>query len=308
MTFIRGSDLSWGLRDIPDLTGRTAVVTGASGGLRLETARGLAAAGAQVVVAARDPAKGRAAAEAVGRDARFEALDLADLASVQAFAERVDDGAAGLDLLVNNAGVMAPPERRTTRDGFELQLGTNHLGHFALTGRLVPMLRRAAAPRVVTVASLAARAGAMDFGNLNWGRNYSAWRAYGRSKLANLLFTRELARRSANGGWGITAVAAHPGWSRTELTRPRDGERANPLFAPMTLLSPLFSQDAAAGALPTLRAAVDPQAEPGAFYGPGGRGELKGPPVRVEACAAARSDADAARLWTESERLTGVSY
>ena len=300
--------MGWSETDIPDQTGRLAVVTGSTGGLGLETARALAGAGAEVVVAARDPAKGAAAVRALGGRTRFERLDLADLASVADFAARLEAQARPLDLLVNNAGVMAPPDRVTTGDGFELQLGVNHLGHFALTARLLPLLRRAPAPRVVLVASLAARMVALDFDDLQSERRYSAWRAYGRSKLANLMFARELERRSEADGWGVRSYAAHPGWSRTDLMTPRPGMKGNWMFAPSKLVEGLFSQSAAQGALSTLYAATAPQAKPGGYYGPQGAAEMKGPPGPATTPPAARSDADAARLWAESERLTGVRF
>ena len=300
--------MPWTSADIPSQAGRLAVVTGASGGLGLETARALAVAGAEVVVAARDPAKAQAAVAQVGAQARFEPLDLADLGSVQAFAERMTAAGRPVDLLVNNAGVMAPPHRTTTKDGFELQFGTNHLGHFALTGRLLPLLRAAAAPRVTTVASLAHTAGKLDFDDLMSERRYTAWGAYGRSKLANLVFARELQRRSDAGGWGLLSDAAHPGWSRTELTTARPGSAANPLFGVMDLVAPLFGQSAAQGALPTLYAATAPQAEPGGYYGPSGFAEMTGPPSAAHSTPASRDTAAAARLWAESERLTDLRY
>lgn len=300
--------MAWSGEDIPDQTGRLAVVTGSTGGLGLETARALVGAGAEVVVAARDPAKGAAAVGDLGPRARFERLDLADLASVEDFAARLEREGRPLDLLVNNAGVMAPPDRVVTKEGFELQFGTNHLGPFALTGRLLPLLRRAAAARVVSVASVAARLGALDFGDLQSERRYSAWRAYGRSKLADLMFARELDRRSRSDGWGVRSVAAHPGWSRTDLMTPRPGMKGHWLFAPSKLVEGLFSQSAAAGAAPILFAATAPDAKPGGYYGPQGAGEMKGPVGPAAAPRAAASEADAARLWEESERLTGVRY
>ena len=300
--------MSWTARDIPDQTGRLIVVTGASGGLGLETAKALAARGAEVVVAARDEAKGRAAAVEAGGRSTFRRLDLADLASVAAFAEALAAEGRPIDVLVGNAGVMAPPDRAVTRDGFELQLGTNHLGHFALAGRLLPLLRAAPAPRVVTVASLAARAGRLDFGDLQSEHGYSAWRGYGASKLANLMFALELARRSAAGGWGVASIAAHPGWSRTELTKAREGRRRHPAFALADLAAPLFGQSAAEGARPQLFAATAPQARDGGYYGPTGPGEMKGAPGPASVPAAASRADDARRLWEESERLTGVRW
>ena len=300
--------MGWTATDMPDQAGRLAVVTGATGGLGLATARALAARGAEVVVAARDEARGRAVAGDLGPRARFDRLDLADLASVEAFAGRLEAQGRAVDLLVNNAGVMAPPGRVATRDGFELQFGVNHLGPFALTGRLLPLLRRAAAPRVVAVASLAARMGALDFDDLQSQRRYSGWRAYGRSKLADLMFALEFQRRSEAGGWGVRSLAAHPGWSRTDLMTPRPGMKANWLFAPSKLVEGVLSQSADDGALPILYAATAPDARPGGYYGPQGAAEMKGPPGPALVPPAARSQADARRLWEESERATGVRY
>ena len=207
--------------DIPSQVGRTAIVTGATGGLGYETAVALAKAGADVILTGRDEQKGQAALdkisrEVVGAKLSYEQLDLANLAAGAAFAKRMQ-GRSSLDLLINNAGVMALPRRQTTADGFEMQFGTNHLGHFALTARLMPLLRRASAPRVVSVSSLAHRTGMIDFGDLQGSRIYSAWKAYGQSKLACLMFALELQRRSDAAGWNITSIAAHPGFARTNL-------------------------------------------------------------------------------------------
>ncbi len=300
--------MTWSLDDMPRQDGRLAVVTGASGGLGLEVARGLAARGAEVVLAARDEAKGRGAAQAIGGTARFMRLDLAELASVRAFAEALCAEGRPLDLLVNNAGVMAPPDRETTVDGFERQMGVNHLGHFALTALLLPRLRAAEAPRVVSVASLAAGAGKIDLDDLQMRRGYDPWRSYGASKLANLLFAFELQRRSQAAGWGVRALAAHPGWSRTDLMRPRDGARANALFAVAGWLAPVLGQSAAEGARPILHAALAPAAGPASYWGPNGVGGLKGEPAAVEPPAGARDAALAARLWDASARIAGVRW
>lgn len=299
--------------DIPNLTGRNAVVTGATGGLGFEIARALSGAGAAVIVAGRDDAKGAAAIAALqaahprGR-VRYEQVDLADLASVQAFAgRRISEGVA-LDLLVNNAGLMAPPTRQTTADGFERQFGVNHLGHFALTGRLLPLLVKAAAPRVVTMSSGIAAAGKMAFDDLQSEQAYRPTAAYNQSKLANLLFMRELARRSEAGGWNLVSVAAHPGHARTQLIANGVG-RPDPLTAILIKgLQAVASHAAAAGALSALRAATGADVCAGDYYGPGGFLQQKGPPTRIQLPANALNDAAADRLWVVSERLTGVRY
>ncbi|MBW1601487.1 SDR family oxidoreductase [Streptomyces sp. JJ66] len=305
---------TWTTADIPDLTGRTAAVTGANSGIGLVTARELARAGAHVWLGCRDPRRGRDAHDQLTREVpkgSFELvqLDLADLSSVRDAAERIGRETGGtLDVLVNNAGVMALPLRRTA-DGFEMQFGTNHLGHFALTGRLLPALRAARAARVVTVSSLAHRIGRIDFGNLSAERRYSKWLAYGQSKLANLLFTHELDRRARAAGWTLTAVAAHPGMSATNLAA------AGPRLAGRTRQAELLhrgtrlmTQSAEGGALPTLRAATDPDVTGGDYLGPGGVFETRGAPVWVSTTAAARDRATAHHLWAVSEELTGVTY
>ncbi|HEX3715605.1 MAG TPA: oxidoreductase [Trebonia sp.] len=286
--------------DIPDLTGQTAVVTGANSGLGLATAQALAASGARVVLAVRDQGKGRAAAASIAGQTEVRPLDLASLESVRAFAS---DWSGPVDLLVNNAGVMVPPLTRTA-DGFELQFGTNHLGHFALTGLLLPSL--SAAGRVVTLSSGAHQMGRIDFADLNWERRrYRRWPAYAQSKLANLLFTSELQRRLTAAGSRVRANAAHPGYAETNL-QSHSGSRLT-LFAMDTLGNRIIAQDAAGGALPTLYAAV---AEvPGNTYaGPSRFGGLRGAPAPCGRSRAARDPATAARLWTVSEQLTGVSF
>ncbi len=297
----------WSASDIPAQSGRTVVITG-TGGLGYETALELARKGADVTLAGRNADKGRASVEAVrgqvpGAKIMFAPLDLADLKSVADFVAQFSDTHAALDLLVNNAGVMSPLQRGTTRDGFELQFGTNHLAHFALTARLLPLLRHGTHPCVTNVASSASRWGRIDFDDLQWQKTYHPWRAYGQSKLANLLFTFELQRRSDANGWGLMANATHPGYARTELIP--NGPGANVLS---TVLGPFLSQTPAAGALPQLFAATSPNAKPGAYYGPDGLFELVGAPKEVRGPKAAYDTAVARRLWDVSERLTGVGF
>ncbi len=292
-----------------------AVVTGATGGLGYETAAGLARAGAHVVLAARDAAKGQAALvrlrrEVPGASAGFEMLDLASLASVEAFAGRMLAADAALDTLVNNAGVMAPPVRRTTADGFELQLGVNYLGHFALTARLMPALLRAqAGARVVQVSSVAHRRGRIAWDDLQGERRYDAWAAYSQSKLAMLMFALELARRAKAQGWPLVSVAAHPGWAATELIANGPGGGAPGVKG--RLLDAgfrLFAQSAADGALPLVHAAASPDAQAGGYYGPTGWSEIKGPPGPARVMPQARDAAAAERLWAVSEALTRVEF
>lgn len=304
--------MTWTTNDIPDLSGRLAIVTGATGGLGLETALVLAGKGAEVVLAARNPAKG-AEAERLIRSrhpdaaVRFELLDLASLASVRAFAERYLATGRPIDILIDNAGVMALPTRQTTVDGFEMQFGTNYLSHFALVGRLLPLLIGAKA-RVVQLSSVAHRSGHIRLDDLNYQSHYSPWPVYQQSKLAMLMFALELQRRSDANGWGLTSVAAHPGFARTDLIA--NGHAGKPgLFARgARLLEAVLSHSAADGALPILMAATLPDPTPGGYYGPTGFQEMKGPPGVAVIKRQAR-DADVAkRLWTESERLTGVAY
>ncbi|MBR0783834.1 SDR family oxidoreductase [Bradyrhizobium iriomotense] len=302
----------WTTADIPSLTGKTAVVTGATGGLGYETAMALAGAGAIVILTGRNDAKGLRAIEGICErfpDAlvAYEHLDLASLSSVADFARRFAAGNEQLDLLVNNAGVMALPKRQQTEDGFEMQLGTNYLGHYALTARLLPQLRRAKAPRVVSLSSLAHRSGAINFDDLQSTRSYRPWRAYCQSKLAMLMFALELQRHSLAAGWGVTSLAAHPGYARTDLIS--NGPGANTFqWRVGRLLQPLMSQSAAEGALPTLFAATSPGAEPGGYYGPNGFYELKGAPAPARIMPQAKDLAAAAMLWDVSATLTGLSF
>jgi NAD(P)-dependent dehydrogenase (short-subunit alcohol dehydrogenase family) len=295
--------MAWSEADIPDQRGRTAVVTGANSGIGYETARALASRGARVVLACRSEAKGREAearilAAVPGADVRFEALDLGSLASVRAFAEKLRATQARLDLLCNNAGVMMPPYGKTA-DGFELQFGTNHLGHFALTGLLLDLVRAAPKARVVAVSSLVHFMGRIRFEDLGSERSYDRTRAYAQSKLANLLFVRELQRRFEAAGIDALAVAAHPGSTRTNLQR-----HSGLMHAAVAL----FSQEPAQGALPTLRAAVDPGVRGGEYFGPGGLAGCIGPPERARSSRRSRDAAAARRLFEVSEELTGVRY
>ena len=287
----------WRAQDLPDQTGRRFVVTGANSGIGREAAAALAGAGASVVIAVRDETKGREAAAAMPGDVEVRRLDLADLRSVREFAGAWE---GPLDVLVDNAGVMATPMRRTA-DGFELQIGTNHLGHFALTNLLLPHLR----DRVVVVASGVHRMGRVDLTDLNWERRrYRRWSAYGQSKLANLLFVLELQRRLDRSRPALRALAAHPGYAATNL-QARSG---NPVAdAAWRLLNRVVAQSAADGALPTLYAATADL--PGRTYiGPSGPAETRGAPTVVVGSAASRDEATARALWDLSERLTGVGW
>lgn len=300
----------WTASDIPSQSGRSAVVTG-TGGLGYETALALARAGGEVIIAGRNPAKGTAAAAAIqakvpGANARFEPLDLASLASVADFAARLRNQRDSLDLLINNAGVMTPPTRQMTTDGFELQFGTNHLGHVALTAGLLPLLRTGRDTRVIALSSVAARSGAIDFDNLNAEKSYRPMVAYGQSKLACLMFALEFQRRSMAAGWGVSGIAAHPGVSRTDLLHNGAGRRSAAGIA-RSLLWFLF-QPAVQGALPTLYAATAPGAESGAYYGPDRLSETRGYPREATIPPRALDTAAAARLWDVSERLTGVTF
>jgi NAD(P)-dependent dehydrogenase (short-subunit alcohol dehydrogenase family) len=284
-----------------------AIVTGANSGLGLVTARELARAGARVVLACRSIDKGEEASTRIvsavpAADVTAAVLDLADLESVRAFAA----GAPGqIDLLINNAGVMAAP-RRLTRDGFESQFATNHLGHFALTGLVLGRLLTAPAPRVVTVSSALHRTGTINFDDLQGERKYKRWGAYGQSKLANLMFCFELQRRSVEAGSALLSMAAHPGYAATNLQAAGTDRFYERWY--MAIGNKLFAQSAEMGALPTLYAATVPDLPGGTFVGPGGRGEQRGYPKVVGAAAKAYDEQNWRRLWEVSERLTGVHY
>ncbi|NGP17127.1 SDR family oxidoreductase [Devosia aurantiaca] len=300
----------WTAKDIPSQAGRTAVVTG-TGGLGYEDALGLARAGARVIIAGRSPQKGAEAVRRIkqavpGADVRFGLVDLGNLASITRFADELARDLPSLDILINNAGVMTPPERKTTSDGFELQLGTNYLGHFALTGRLLPLLKRGNQPRVVSLGSVAARSGAIDFDDLQAERGYRAMNVYSQSKLACVIFAIELDRRSQAAGWGIKSIAAHPGVSRTELIPNQAGSLS--ASGLIRRFMPFLFQPVWQGALPTLYAATDPGAVSGASYGPDRLGGTRGYPTLEKAPERATNPATAAKLWKISEELTGVTF
>jgi NAD(P)-dependent dehydrogenase (short-subunit alcohol dehydrogenase family) len=303
--------MPWTPSDIPDLTGKTAIVTGANSGLGFHASAHLAARGAQVLMACRDEGRALEALAAVrskapGAKVSTARLDLADLDSVRSFADQAPQSIGPVDLLVNNAGVMAVP-RRESAQGYELQLATNHLGHFALTGLLLSSLTAHA--RVVTVASQAHRQGTLHKDDLMLKNNYSPFGSYGQSKLANLLFTSELHRRLEVVGSQIRALAAHPGLAATELMANGMGS-ANPrwITAIINSVMSLVAQSADQGSWPELRAATDPQAQGGAYYGPKGIGQWRGTPVPVDRSKAAQSAEDAVWLWERSVELTGVGY
>jgi len=286
----------WTAADIGEQHGRTFVVTGANSGLGAVVARELATAGARVVLACRDTAKGEAVAQDIGPNAEVRKLDLADLGSVRAFADSIEQ----VDVLINNAGVMAVPFRRTV-DGFEMQIGTNHLGHFALTGLLIDRVT----DRVVTMSSAAHAIGTLNLEDLNWeDRRYSRWRAYGQSKLANLLFTYELQRRFTAAGSPLKALAAHPGYSSTNL----QSHTESFLDSVMAIGNRIIGQRAEIGALPELYAATDPTVQGGSYLGPDGPLEVRGYPKRVGSSKKSKNLDDARRLWELSEKLTGVTY
>jgi NAD(P)-dependent dehydrogenase (short-subunit alcohol dehydrogenase family) len=298
---------NWTTNDIPDQTGRTAVITGANTGLGYETAAALAAKGARVVLAVRNTDKGQAAADLISRrspgaSVAIQELDLTSLQSIRAAAEQLRAAHDSIDLLINNAGVMFTP-RSTTKDGFELQFGTNHLGHFAFTGLLLDHIVAAPGSRVVTVSSVGHRfaRNGIRFDDLQWEKDYSRVGAYGQAKLANLMFTYELQRRLR--GTGTIAAAAHPGGSRTELTR-----NLPPLLGAVTKLAEPLFQPAEMGALPQLRAATDPGVIGGQYFGPDGFGEQRGYPVVVASTRVSHDVAAQKRLWTVSEQLTGVTF
>jgi NAD(P)-dependent dehydrogenase (short-subunit alcohol dehydrogenase family) len=306
----------WTAADIPDQSGRVAVVTGANSGIGLVAARELARAGAKVILACRDAGRGGAALADVRGSAAEAAtelrqLDLASLTSVREFAQQVSQENQGIDLLINNAGVMAPP-RRLTADGFELQFGTNHLGHFALTGLLLGRLLARPEPRVVTVSSGAHRIGRIRFDDLNWERRYERWQAYGQSKLANLLFAYEFQRRAEAGGAPLRSFAVHPGYAATNLQSAGPGTGGGLLArlntTMMAIGNRLFAQSDEMGALPTLFAATAPDLPGGSFAGPTGLAGQRGYPALVDSSKGSKDPEVARRLWQVSEELTGVSY
>ena len=302
----------WATGKIPPQAGRLAVVTGGTGGLGFETALKLAQGCVDVILAGRDEAKGR---EALGKLrplapqalVRFEVLDLAQQDSVAAFVQRLVNWNRPVDLLINNANVMALPKRQVTADGFEMQLATNYLGHFALTGRLLPLLRQGRRPRVVQVSSLAHRYGTIHFDDLHGERSYGPWAAYCQSKLAALMFALELQRRSGLYGWGLQSNAVHPGYSKRGLVGNSPGERTLLRWLSRGL-GEIVGQSAADGALPAVLAATSPDAQPGGYYGPRGFLELAGMPAQAVVAKRARDRDVAKRLWEVSEELTGVRW
>lgn len=299
----------WTERDIPAQRGRVAIVTGGTAGIGRATALALAGAGAEVIIAGRDGTEALAEIDYIhpGSHAVFEPLDLANLASVRDFAARIGGRYGAVDILVNDAGIMALPRLRVTADGFEMQFGVNHLGHFALTARLLPLLRRGRAARVISVSSLAHRQGRIDFDNLNAERGYNPWGAYAQSKLAQLIFALELQRRSAAGGWGVTSLAAHPGIAMTNLyANGPASEGPTAMLAPMMRLGTrMFRGSAKRGARPILYAATAPDALGGGYYG---RDVTFGTTAPADISPQAQDEAVAARLWAVSERLTGENF
>lgn len=300
----------WTVSDIPSQRGRTAVVTG-TGGLGFQDALALARAGANVIIAGRNPSKGAAAVDQIrqsvpGTNVTFGALDLASLESIESFGERLRSSRDSLDLLINNAAVMTPPKRQVTCDGFELQFGTNYLGHFALTAQLLPLLRKGNKPRVVSLSSVAARSGTINFDDLQAQRSYRPMPVYSQSKLACLMFALELQRRSDAAGWGIQSIAAHPGISRTDLLPNGAGAWSVPGMARRYMW--FLFQPAAQGALPTIFAATSPQAQGGIYYGPDRLGETRGYPGIAKIPAQALDTSVAARLWIESQGLTEAVF
>lgn len=301
---------NWNSSDIPSQSGRSAVITG-TGGLGFQDALALARAGANVIIAGRNKAKGTAAVAQIRKavptaQASFELLDLASLASIEAFSTRLLNSRDSLDLLINNAAVMAPPKRQVTADGFELQLGTNHLGHFALTARLLPLLRKGDRPRVVSVSSIAARAGAINFDDLHSTHNYRPMVAYSQSKLACLMFALQLQRLSKAKDFGIESIASHPGVSRTDLIPNGAGAQSAAGLARRFLW--FLFQPVEQGALPTLFAATSPDARGGHYYGPDKLNETRGFPAIANTPPQALVVETTERLWQLSEHLTGVKY
>jgi NAD(P)-dependent dehydrogenase (short-subunit alcohol dehydrogenase family) len=294
----------WTTDNIPNQEGRVVIITGATSGLGKEAAKVLAGKGAIVIMAVRNTKKGEAVVQEIKKDfpnATIEVrkLNLDSLKSVREFADGVSAAYQRLDVLINNAGVMACPFSKT-EDGFEIQMGVNHLGHFALTGHLIPLLKKTKSSRIVATSSIAHRQGNINFDDFNWeDRSYVTGKAYGDSKIANLYFTYELARRLEDDSNAPKITAAHPGWTSTDL------QRHSLLFR---ILNPIFSQNVENGVLPTLRAAIDEEAQSGDYFGPSGFMELKGSPIVVKSNELSRNEANAKRLWEVSEEMTGMVY
>lgn len=304
----------WTAAHMPSQAGKTVLVTGANSGIGYQAALELARHGAHVLLGCRSEGKGQAALERLKREVpgasvEIALVDIASLSSIRTFASQYVSRGGTLDILVNNAGVMAVPARELTSDGFERQFGTNHLGHFALTGLLMPALSKSVAPRVVTVASLAHRDGKIELDNLQSERSYKPWDAYNNSKLANILFAKELDRRMREAGSPLLSVAVHPGVSKTGITETGPGSNTKDLKVRMVkLLGPLLMQNDAMGALPTEYAATSPDVHGGEYIGPDGMGEIKGYPKVVQPRPQALDEASGKQLWSASERLTGVVF
>lgn len=302
---------NWKTSDIPQRNSGLAVITGSTEGVGYEDALALSSSGWNVVMMGRDAQKG---AESIARihqinpkaKVSFEKIDLADLSSIKAFASRMNSKGQAINLLINNAGVMTPPKRLETADGFELQFGTNHVGHFALTAQLLPLLQKSPGARVVTVSSVANRAGAINFDDLQSKSSYNPMKAYSQSKLANLMFALELQRQSEKHGWGITSMAAHPGVSRTKLLITGAGRWSGPGI--MRTFLPFLFQPPAQGALPTLYAATSPDAKGGVYYGPNKMGETRGFPSIAKIPTQAKDLKAAVKLWEISQELAKVEF
>ncbi|MHA1911095.1 MAG: oxidoreductase [Candidatus Kariarchaeaceae archaeon] len=304
----------WTEENIPDLTGKIAVVTGANSGTGYEATRALASKGATVVMGCRNLEKAEIAAEKIRAkvpEAKLEIiqLDLSDLSSVKKFAETYSAKHEALDMLLNNAGIMMPPYSKTV-DGFELQLGTNHFGHFALTGLLLDILIATEGSRVVNMSSYGHNGGKFDFEDIHLEKSYGRASAYGRSKLANLLFTYELQRKLDAAGIKVLSTASHPGWSATNLqtTGPREGGGGRFMSWSLRFGNFIFAQSAAMGALPMLFGVISLEAEGGAYYGPRGLGGMRGHPKRTKSSDRSHNEEDAQKLWEISEELTGIKY
>ncbi|WMJ86022.1 oxidoreductase [Anaerocolumna sp. MB42-C2] len=302
---------NWTSADIPSQKGRSVVITG-TGGIGYETALEMTRVGAEVIMAGRNKDKGEEAIRKINKiipagTIRFEQLDLADLTSIKAFGERLREQDKSLDILINNAAVMNPPQRLVTKDGFELQLGTNYLGHFALTAQMLPLLQKGNKPRVITLSSIAHLSGAIDFNNLQAEHNYTPMVSYSQSKLACLMFAFELQRRSDAAGWGITSMAAHPGISRTDLIPNGAGKNSAAGIA-RRFLGPILFQPASHGAWPSLYAATAEEVTGGTYYGPSMMRETRGYPGIAKIAPQVKDTRVASKLWEESEKLTKVKF
>lgn len=297
----------WPGASLPDLNGKTVIVTGANSGIGFFAAKALADAGAEVILACRNPQKGKAAAADIGKTARFEELDLADFDSVARFAHRLNAQIGQLDILLNNAGVMAPPTRQTTKQGFELQFGVNFLGHFLLTSLLLKLSLKAAAPRVIQVSSVAHRQGKMNWSDLQSEQHYHGWKAYRQSKLAMLIFAQELARHATKNNLPILSLAAHPGIAATELVT--NGPGRNSLIAFLQkIAAPFIQQPGDAGAWPLSLAATAPYAQQGDYYGPQGWQECRGLPGPAKIEPKALDQQQGTLLWAHAKKLTGAEF